>query len=58
MRHGREGIESRAGEGDEDCLVVREARELVVVEDWELDGGEVKPLAGLANKGGDVKVVF
>jgi len=57
-RPGREGIETRAGEGDEDCLAVREAVELVVVKDWELDGSEVEPLGGLANKVADVKVVL
>jgi len=40
-RHGREGVESRAGKRDEDRLAVREAGELVVVEDRELNGGKV-----------------
>ena len=50
MRHGRERVEGGAGEGDEDRLAVRQAGELVIVEDWELGRGKVKSLAGFSNE--------
>jgi len=55
-RPGREGIESRAGEGDEDRLTIGEAGELVVVVYRELDRSEVEPLAGVADEVADVEV--
>jgi len=55
-RRGREGIESRAGEGDEHGLTIREAGELDVVVDRELDRSEVEPLAGVADEVADVEV--
>ena len=55
-RHGRECVEGGAGKGDENRFAIQEAGELVVVEDGELRGGEVKPLAGLANEIAYVKV--
>jgi len=48
--HGRERVQGGAGEGDEDRLAVRKARELVVVENRELGRSEVKPCTGLPNK--------
>jgi len=56
MSHGRKCVEGGAGKGDEDRLAVREARELVIVEDRDLDRGEVKSLAGLANQVAYVEV--
>jgi len=55
-RHGRERVQGGAGEGNEDHLPVRQFRELVIVEDWNLDRGEVKPLAGLTNEVAYVEV--
>ena len=49
-RHGRERIEGAAGKGDENRFAVRQAGELVIVEDGELDRREVKPLAGFADE--------
>jgi len=49
-RHGRKGVESGAGERDEDHLTVRRFAELLIVNNWELDQGEVKPLAGFTNE--------
>ena len=39
-----------AGKGDEDRFAVRMARELVIVEDWELDRGEVQSLTRFTNE--------
>jgi len=50
MRHGRDSVESPAAEGHENGLTVREYRELLVVEDGELDRGKVQPLTGLADE--------
>jgi len=55
-RHGRERVEGGAGKGDENRLPVRQAGELVIVEDRELDRGEVKSLAGFADKVAYVEV--
>jgi len=55
-RHGRERVEGGAGKGDENRLTVRQAGELVIVEDGELDRSEVKSLAGLANEVAYVEV--
>jgi len=41
MHHGRERVEGGAGKGDEDRLAVRQAGELMIVEDREFDRGEV-----------------
>jgi len=49
MRHGCERVQGGAGEGNEDHLPVPQFRELVIVEDWKLDQGEVKPLVGLTD---------
>jgi len=55
-RHGRERVESGAGKGDENGLAVRQAGELMIVEDRELDRGEVKSPAGFADKVAYVEV--
>jgi len=36
-RHGGDGVERRAGEGDKDCFDFHEFRELMVFEDGELN---------------------
>jgi len=40
-RHGGERVEGGAGKGDEDRLAVRQAGELMIVEDRELSRGKV-----------------
>ena len=40
-RHGGDRVEGGAGKGDEDRLAVRQAGELVIVEDRELGRREV-----------------
>jgi len=40
-RHGGERVEGGAGKGDEDRLAVRQAGELMIVEDRELRRGKV-----------------
>ena len=49
-RHGRECVEGGAGKGDENRLTVRQAGELVIVEDRDLGRGKAKSLAGFANE--------
>jgi len=56
MRHGCERVEGGAGKGDENRLAIRQGGDLVIVENTELDRGEVKSLAGLANEVAYVEV--
>ena len=49
-RHGGESVEGGAREGDEDRLAVRQAGELVIVEDRELSRGKVKCTTGFAHE--------
>ena len=55
-RHGHERVEGGAGKGDENGLAVRQAGELMIVGDRELDRGEVESLAGFADKVAYVEV--
>jgi len=54
--HGGERVEGGAGKGYEERLAVRQAGELVIVEDRELSRGKVEPLTGLADAVAYVKV--
>ena len=56
MGHGREGVESRAREGNENNLAVRKFGELAVVEDRKLSRRKVETLAGLTNEVAYVEV--
>jgi len=40
-RHGGERVEGGAGKGDEDRLAVRQAGQLMIIEDRELSRGKV-----------------